>query len=582
MFYSLKFRLMLICLLAITIPMACANFVLPLYYQNLMSTMTDTMTESTMKVLARNIDAYLKEVENFRYVFYADTEFIKALNVRNEKDFEYFSDYDRFKAEEKIQEMLSNLLSTRNDVNCCLFATNDGMIYLKTKKQFQKIPAGEYDLSGSDWFIGTKNKDGRDLFAKPSLTGLFPSASAEDDGGFTVSCVVKDTYAWSVKRLGVILLDINTREIGRIFEDVKFDVSSYVTLTDDRGGLIFSNHSLSREIIDQIGQNKQLIKDGGEQYVAYSYPIDRAGWKMNILLSGSEIQKKLRGIVYFDLIYAIGVSLAIFIIFLIISRKITNPIIKITDVLKSVKKGDLNARVNLKGKDEVSEIAVSLDDMLNQICELIDREYKAVLSKRNAEYSALQSQINPHFLFNTLNGFVALNRQGKSEQLDSCIRDLTSMMRYSLDNRNGWATIAEEFSFIERYCNIQKMRFEERLSFELYYDEFVAGYRIPKLLLQPLVENSVIHGIENNSGHGLVEMRASLVEKQEQTYLEILIMDNGAGFDTEKLKSGNSVGLANVKERLSISFPDSVFSIDSTIGEGTTVKIEILQKDVMS
>lgn len=580
MFYSLKFRLMLICLLAITIPMACANFILPLYYQNLMSTMTETMTESTMKVLSRNIDAYLKEVENFKYVIYADSEFMKALNTRNEEEFMSYSDYDRFKAEEKIQEMLSNLLSTRNDVNSCLFAANDGMVYLKTKKEFLKLPAKEFDLTKKNWFIRTKSRDGQDIFAKPSLNQLFPNI--EINSGFSVSCIVKDTYSWSVKRLGVILLDINTEELGRIFEDVKFDVSSSVTLTDESGSLIFSNHNLSQEIIDQIGQNKRIIQDKDEQYLTYSYPIERAGWKMNILLSNNEIQKKLKWILYFDLLYAIGVSLAIFIIFIIISRKITNPFMKITEVLKNVRKGDLNARVNIRGKDEVSVIAMSLDDMLNQIRDLVDSEYKAVLSKRNAEYSALQSQINPHFLFNTLNGFVALNRLGKSFELDNAIRDLTSMMRYSLESRKGWATIAEEFNFIERYCNIQKMRFEERLSFELYYDEAVGQYKIPKLLLQPLVENSIIHGIEKHSRHGIVEMRSSLIKKQEETYLQILIMDNGAGFDTEKLENENSVGLTNVKERLIFAYPTSTFTIESKVGEGTAVKIEILKKDVKS
>ncbi len=580
MVYSLKFRLMVICLLAITIPMACANFILPLYYQNIMSTMTETMTESTMKVLTRNIDAYLKEVENFKYVIYADSEFMKALNIRNETDFASLSDYDRFKAEEKIQEMLSNLLSTRSDVNCCLFAANDGTVYLKTKKEFLKVPANEYDLNGKSWFFSTKSRDGRNVFAKPSLNQLYPEIEA--NSGFSVSCIVKDTYAWSVKRLGVILLDINTKELGKIFEDVGFDVNSCITLTDKEGSLIFSSLPLSEEITGQLGQNKQILKDKDMEYLTYSCPIERSEWRMNILLSNTEIQRKLRGIVYFDLLYAIGVSFAIFIIFIIISRKITTPFIKITEVLKNVKKGDLNARVNIRGKDEVSEVAMALDDMLNQICNLIDSEYKAVLSKRNAEYAALQSQINPHFLFNTLNGFIALNRMGKSQQLDNAIRDLTSMMRYSLDNRNSWATIAEEFAFVERYCNLQKMRFEERLSFEMYYDENVGRYKIPKLLLQPIVENSVIHGIEKSSRNGTVEMRASLVEKCGQKCVEILVMDDGAGFAAENLQNDSSVGLANVKERLAFSYPEAVFTIASKVGEGTVVKIEILQKDVMS
>lgn len=577
MFYSLKFRLMVICLLAITIPMACANFILPLYYQNIVSSMTTTMTESAMKVLSRNIDAYLKDVQNSKYVLYTNQEFMRALNARNGKGFPGYSDYDRFKVEEKIQEMLSNMLSTRNDVNSCLFAANDGMVYLKTKKEFLKLPAKDFGLTEKGWFILTKNQDGRDVFAKPSLDGLFPGIVA--NSGFSISYIVKDTDAWSFKRLGMVLIDINTEQLAKIFEDVKFDVSSTVAVTDDSGSLIFSNHGLSQGIIRQLGQNNKIIEDGDVQYLTYSYPIGRAHWKMNMLLSNAEIQKKLRGIYYFDLLYAVGVSLVTFLIFIMISRQITNPFMKITRVLKSVKKGDLNARVNIRGKDEVSGIAVSFDEMLDRISDLIDREYKAVLSRRNAEYLALQSQINPHFLFNTLNGFLALNRSGKSDRLDNAIRDLTGMMRYSLESRKGWATVAEEFDFVERYCNIQKIRFEERLSFELYYDEAAGGCKIPKLLLQPLVENSVIHGIEKLSRQGFVEMRAEVIEKQGEAFLQILIMDNGAGFDVEKQENEKSVGLANVRERLSFAYPLSVFTIESKPGDGTVVKIEIPQKD---
>ena len=249
--------------------------------------------------------------------------------------------------------------------------------------------------------------------------------------------------------------------------------------------------------------------------------------------------------------------------------------------VKQLEKGDLKSSINIEGRDEISKLAKALDNMAYRLDDLIDREYKAALSKRNAEFNALQSQISPHFLYNTLNGFLGLNRL-KQETLEKSIIALTSLLRYTLDQKD-LTTVSEELLFLERYCSIQKLRFEDRLEYNICCDSVVAIYKIPKLILQPLIENSIIHGVEPLDRVGTIQVIAGLTCDSGVPYLQISITDNGAGFNHESLSEDEDagVGLANVKERLSLLFPESIFLVSSKPGEGTQVIIKIPQNDVV-
>ena len=202
--------------------------------------------------------------------------------------------------------------------------------------------------------------------------------------------------------------------------------------------------------------------------------------------------------------------------------------------------------------------------------------YRELLKKGEAEYRALQSQINPHFIYNVLNGLVGLNRMEARKQLEDAIVALKDMLRYILE-QNMWTTIEKEMVFIEKYCKLQKLRFQERLEVEIKCEEKVKGEKIPKLILQPVVENAIIHGIEPLEKAGKVEIRAERIRNGKEDGVGIYIIDNGTGFNIQDNSNGG-IGLNNVRERLKLSFPRINFRVESKELAGTKISIEIFVK----
>ena len=202
------------------------------------------------------------------------------------------------------------------------------------------------------------------------------------------------------------------------------------------------------------------------------------------------------------------------------------------------------------------------------------RRYAEILEKGKAEYQALQSQVQPHFINNVMSALFALNRKGEREILESSILSFRKMLRYVQDGRRD-TTIAEEFDFLREYLELQKLRFGERLNYSLILREGTGNIVIPRLLLQPLVENSVIHGLEplDRTGHLIAE--SSWSYREDSRILEIEIKDNGAGLPPEVIQGGGRIGLPNVKARLRLTYPGARFSVMSQEGEGTRIRMEI-------
>ncbi len=201
-------------------------------------------------------------------------------------------------------------------------------------------------------------------------------------------------------------------------------------------------------------------------------------------------------------------------------------------------------------------------------------KYRELLTKREAEYRALQSQIQPHFLYNVLNGLIGLNRMGDAQSLEKAILSLKDMLRYILDAGN-WTTIGEEFRFLERYLELQGMRFAERLSAECLLDPQAAPFRIPKLILQPLVENAVIHGIEPLDRPGKLTVEAHVIRSNGSTTLGISVVDDGIGISADGQGEDRGIGLANVRERLLTAYPGARLEVTGAPGQGTRVSMEI-------
>ncbi len=200
-------------------------------------------------------------------------------------------------------------------------------------------------------------------------------------------------------------------------------------------------------------------------------------------------------------------------------------------------------------------------------------KYSDLIKKGEAEYQALQSQVQPHFIYNILNGFIGLNRMGDKKSLESSIIELKEMLRYTQDSRTV-TTISEELSFIENYCQLQKLRFGDRFEYTLHLGDGLGGVKIPRLLLQPIAENAIIHGIEPLQDRvGSLEVEAFYTLEDRHRMISIVIRDNGVGFDLETLHEKEHIGIGSVRRRFKYAFPNSAFNIKSSPGEGTEIRM---------
>ena len=265
-----------------------------------------------------------------------------------------------------------------------------------------------------------------------------------------------------------------------------------------------------------------------------------------------------------------------------IPLSITRPIRKLSEVTDQVAKGDLTVRSDVRSGAEVSVLSDSLNTMIDKIDELLEQVKKEQIRLRKAEFELLQSQINPHFLYNTLDAIVWLAEAGEQKKVVSMVGSLSDFFRTSLNQGKDIITIKEELQHSRSYLEIQQMRYQDILNYEIYVPEELHRYLIPKITIQPLVENALYHGIKNKRGPG----RIVISGRKEEDFLILQIEDNGIGMRKERLdqvKEGMNqkiptekdiYGLYNVNERIRLNFGEKYgLSIESTYGEGTVVSI---------
>ncbi len=233
--------------------------------------------------------------------------------------------------------------------------------------------------------------------------------------------------------------------------------------------------------------------------------------------------------------------------------------------------------IKTRSNNEFSDLGITRFSTFTEYVSLtLDNyfKYKELIERREAQYQALQSQVQPHFLYNILTVILGLNRKDDRAGIIATVTALKDMLRY-IQSQNRWTSIEQECRFIEQYCSLQKIRFGARFSYSIEFDEEAGSFQIPRLLLQPLLENSVIHGIEPMEKNGIVSLKCMGRRFRGETGVIISIEDNGVGFDSSKLKEQSNVGIMNVEERLKLTFPESALTFSSKPGKGTVVKIEI-------
>ena len=317
-----------------------------------------------------------------------------------------------------------------------------------------------------------------------------------------------------------------------------------------------------------------LLRETIFQYIYYEVK--------DIQEARTEYQNFFMVMIRFSIIAFAAILILIVLLSYYIPLSITRPIRKLSEVTDQVAKGDLTVRSDIRTGAEVGMLSDSLNTMIDKINELLEQVKKEQIRLRKAEFELLQSQINPHFLYNTLDTIVWLAEAGEQKKVVKMVGSLSEFFRTSLNQGKDIISIKEELQHVRSYLEIQQVRYQDILQYDIQVEEELYKYLIPKITIQPLVENALYHGIKNKRGAGKIIISG----RQEEDHFSILIEDNGIGISKERLSqvragvknkvsTGKDIyGLYNVNERIHLNFGEKYgIIIESTYGEGTIVSV---------
>lgn len=383
------------------------------------------------------------------------------------------------------------------------------------------------------------------------------------------------------KPSGIMIINISESYLNKYINSAINTYTSSIILKDENGNNIIEptniSKSLNNEIFNYIKPNNSAIKKIDGKVYIISDLKNEFGWNIISITPFNELNSQF-WIYNLILLLVIIINIILLILgLLFISLFITQPIVKLVNSMKGIKDGKFEKVNIITGNDEIGMLKDVYNKMIDEIKKLIGDIINEQKIKRKLELDVMQSQIKPHFLFNSFDAISALILIGDTKNAGKIVKALGKFYRSFLINGNEEITIKEELDIIDNYLTIQKIRFGDKFKVERDIDERTLSYRIPKLILQPLVENALNHGIRCKDGQGIISIKALYDNDQ----IKLIVEDNGKGMSEEKIReieSGMSkgVGLGSTIERLKIYYNSAdVVKIYSKIDEGTKIEITI-------
>ncbi len=542
------------------------------------------LTNSSVKQLKWNIDYKIKNYNKLSVQAIFSNNIQKAFDEK-----EYNNNYYAMKF--KISEdFLITKIKNKDIVSMVLYNTNGKNIY--SNISFDIFPVTNI----SENFFNLMKKSSDNL--------VYLGASKDYLGSGPVILFarnIRSTGAGFGGLLGYMVFSVDQEAIYNITREVSLGTSALYFLVDESGNIIPNNlKSPALKVLNNNLNLKDLMtKNDGfmiliqnyKKYLVFYNTLDIPSLKVVSVIPLDEIISKVYPFIWYSMIILAVYLFIIIIITVFISHGITKPLKKLEELMNEIKNENFNIHMEYKGKDEIAILSENFNLMVDRLNQLIHENYQTKIHEselmfleKEAQLNALQQQINPHFLYNTLESIKWMAY--KIDALDICnmATALGKFFRGAITTSKDFITIQQEIEHLKNYIYIQKIRYQGKLDVVLQISDEITGYKTIKLILQPVVENAIIHGIEKMKSGGLITIRGYKLE--QSIYFEI--EDNGVGMDfstLSKLKeeilfSANSehkkahVGLNNVYKRLKLYFGEkSTFEFLSEEGKGTLVKI---------
>lgn len=461
----------------------------------------------------------------------------------------------------RILSIIDNTLSTDPYIKSIILIRKDGAVISNEKNVNMEVSS---DMMKEEWYVNSL------MNPMPVLNPLRKqsfSLDGMDDWVISVSREIADTNG---ENLGVLLIDVKYQALHGYLQNQETGKNSDIVILDEDNRIVYYKEIPYDSSQEKYLKNLKNIEEGynrKENTVTVKYPIKNTHWMLIEISYMQEIDSLKNHFFEMIVISCLASLLITVLISISVLRRITKPIKELEQHMNNFN-NDLS-KINLKG-----DVSVEILSLQNHFNEMIDK----IKYLREYEINALYSQINPHFLYNTLDTIIWMAEFQDTEKVISITKALSNFFRISLSNGKEKIPLKEEINHIKEYLYIQKQRYEDKLEYKISIQPELENIEVPKIILQPFVENAIYHGIKNLDTTGIISIYSQIIENK----IELIIEDNGIGFEAAKkqaLMKMGGVGIKNVNKRIQYYYGNEYGAkIDSSFKTGARIIITLPYK----
>lgn len=527
-------------------------------------------TREIVEQFSISLDNYMGLMRNKMEILADSPTIQEELNTHQDKeDIKNDSFYSRNK---RIRRIMLQIYSsvTMNDVE--IYGINETNHYLS-------LWSKKYEIPDKDILFENANlSKGRSVLVN----------NINDADTIQMIKMVKDLQTY--KPIGYIRFGLKRNYIEKMAKNINFGSDGSVVIFDENLNKISGiahDSALSKLLKEKPSIGNFSYSEGKNEYTAVHIHSDSTGWTTVGVIPLRYINKDLAGIQYLTVIIIvltiiIGVTVSV-----IIAQSLILPLENTVNALEKFSRGDFAVRLKENRCDEIGKLNRIFNKAIKEINELMQKVTQSEILNKEMEFKTLQSQMNPHFLYNTLDTINWLAFKEKQTEICNLVAAISSLIRASISNKKSIITIEHELDYVKNYIYIQHIRYKDRFDTIYDIDESLLKQAVPKLIIQPIVENAIIHGIENSKNKNLLYISV----KRENECIVIIVKDTGIGMTDEKVsellkeplnaegdeqKAHTNLGLYAVHKRIQLMYGDLYgLTVHSQAGEGTTVTLHI-------
>ncbi|WES35970.1 sensor histidine kinase [Ruminiclostridium papyrosolvens DSM 2782] len=589
-------RLILILIMLSVVPLVITSIFSYNQSSSAIRSKTSTYSSQVMNQVGVNIERELNRLENdsIEIEFSSLTQNVLT-NIKN------MSAWEIEIVQLTMKENLVKKFSFLHDVSDVLLYTNDRRrivaygdrsFKLNLKKEFLDTYLKELEEKEGTPVWKSSNIDVEERLVKFATSAEQMNKS---------DCILLGRAVLSLETreiIGTLLIRTNERYFSNIYRNIDMGKNADIFVVDSDGIVVSSRNTkipvakqykdqmLIKELLNRTGSQDKTFNmsiDGKKYMIAFSYLKD-ADWFVVSTIPYSYLNAEVKGILTNIMLLVMGCSVLAVLLSYIFTLTLSKPLKRLINTMNEVKRGNLSVSIIDNSTDEIGEVVGNFNTMLNEIKNLMESVKLNEKQKREAEIKILQAQINPHFLSNTLNTVKWLAGAQKAHNIEALVSSLIKLLHVSMGKGDDFITMGEEVEYIKSYINIQEYRYYDKFRVVFEIEEDILDYKVLRFLIQPVVENAIIHGIGPMTEQGLISIKGF----KYNDVLKIRVTDNGEGIPRERLckiltvddyenkSKFSGIGINNVNERIQINFGDEFgLHIESVPKLYTTVELTL-------